>query len=1377
MKNLETLKAELVAQKAKTDELNAQLMDAIFNGSKGTATLEKKAAASAKLEEAIKAEIAKAEAELAGVIFRATKALKAADAAEDAALGAFFAGLSGKAQGPKAHKRDFARERAERRAMDPDRYADACIKAQAKEDAREAKKAALAAKKAAEEEAVQTAAEAKAAKVTAGDPTTREIAIRDILQRKDLLVSLIGTCDDRMDDLENAIPLIGARRIMEARKLEAVAKVYERYGFDTAPLADRYAETKRHFDAVLSNIEYEKREAKAQKLRCKRELKVLKAALKYIALNNAVDEAYVVNLCSACRTAKPHKDDDTVRIAAKIPAKEKTPNIAVRNVSSDAFYRDFKVLKNGMAFKPDYAVYAISDAAKGRKLVRGKLSGTFGYRSGLIAKAEKQLTPASRKLLKSAREARANLESVCEKTQKMSFSVRKQDCTIVHLPVSLLLTCLGVDPEKLEVTEELFTVDHGTEEFFRTDWLVWGDTQEEADKAYAEFCEKLYDRLDQRGFVYNREKLYRTSHAGASQLKAEKVVCMEVHARKSIEDMLYFGKTETEFAAEQKIVGPDLLKAWANMNRPWCCDLEYEDGTKARPADLLITNSPEYVYYHNKAIKIGGLYNGKTYAIGPCDNPVKLFQGQIGFWKKLKGAGGQLNGWGLKGFAFYLGGSVLDKFLADNHMTREQFFDCKIRDIDGRLVRIGDYAGIATDDVWKFDKFFRSWSEYLAKVEALSKKYSIIGRLGILRQSEDAEGQSKRRHATRSLLQQYFHWTEQEVSRLVAPTANKIKALMEFKNALRSLANFGGDERTALQKLFAVAPWLWMAPGVQKYWRNKLREMVREMMANKLDAKGQYPYIIQDPDAMLEILILGKKPEETGILKAGQISVADVPDGTKLLALRFPANFLTVRVQTNVSMKDIFADLGNVCVLSIHDDILIVQDGDTDGDEICILYNELLIELVERMLSYVNPPVVVFEHGSKAKAEVPGTPEELRRKLAHARFMASHNDQTGIYADLARDCAYLAAKAKAEGRESDFRMCLIWMAAASTGAIISIDQVKGNDISKVLIDWLAEISKKVRKQMGYKKPYTQHFLKGVSLEECNAPWTSVLPDAVAVEGKKQVGDYKVVSPIRWNAEAAKKACFVPTEKVPHCQVQKHPVSQAMKDFFGRTLYNDQTVITPDGEERIVDEDFRNAVENGLPVGMKEILVFLYHNEQALINKAEGALMQQKRQEFYSQCWKALIDFGMTDMEPSRTVNKTAAVKKCSVYTTLVNEALELVRNNGMNDEKGGYTMFCLNVAAAAMEQTIRSNGWNLSDFAEEKLFTSDLEGLEDEEVDAALDGLLAEQDSMFGPDELEFHGEELEFSESDMDLSMLDDSPEFSESDMDLSVLDDSMEL
>lgn len=1084
-----------------------------------------------------------------------------------------------------------------------------------------------------------------------------------------------------------------------------------------ADLAERIAELKAEIRA-LNNVRFD----------AVAEAKGLSKAL-VRASYDKVDAPFVLAVLEKIKVADKRKPSAEIREATKVEQKEPVKSFPARNFGSRIIYSAYQKGVNASIWKPEY------------------IEGT------------ETLTDKSQKLLDEAIEACGVLLKKGNADMDKPFCVNHKSGTVVHLPATLTTKVYGIPTDEDGIRGEVIVMDHKTEELFsQIHPMVWGAGDPVMGAIIRdEFIKKMYARMDKHGVIVDGEIHYVTDHASASQMKAEKVVMALETLRRTHERVFYFGKTEDKFNRENRIVGPDLMKAWANISRPWSFDLQYADGTLAQPKDILLTAHPEYIYVHDRAIYIGDVY-GKSAKGNPINykmadkakNSVGLFLGQIGVWKPMAVNGGQLDGYGLKGLVFYCGGSILDEVCRRAGITREEFFNAKVKNLDGEWVRVGDYKGIATDDVWKFDKFFPSYAAYLRTVDELAEKYPVIGKLGILRQTEDEEGEWKRRHMTRSIFQQLFSWSMTEVSKLVKPSAMKLKAQLAYEGAIRKLAGLGKDERTPIEYLFGIAPFLFANNGVQRYWRNKIRKLLDELMACRLDAKGQYPYIVQDPVAMFEILVLGKKPEEAGILEAGYFSAADMPDNRKALVVRFPANFLTIKVLVNKAMKEVFADLGNICALSIHDDILVRQDGDTDGDEICILYNGLLIELAERMLAEIKPPVVVFEHGNKVdKRQAILTKDHLQELIANARYMASHNDQTGIYADLARDCGWLAAMAYAVGDMKMFSSWLIGMAAASTGAIISIDQVKGQDVSEVLVDWLNEIARSRSKALYRMKPFTQHFLKGIELDKCARPDMRWLPDAISVEVRNQVcGEQtddahpegilpECEMPFVWNAEAAWNA--VTLKNVKNYAVRSHALDRAILDFFGSTVYNDKT-MDKNGVETDIDADFKDKVRNGAPVGLKDLYVYCWHNALALMQSCEGELLYEKRQEYFVKVWDMLVHFAMTDGS-----EHTAAEKKYSVYVNTVNYALELTHGNGMNDESGSFTWFLLNVVAAPMASVIAKNGWKVEDFAHKgNLVTVEVP----EDATEVVQEKIRENLDMYGTDSREFE---------DHDASVLDD--------------------
>ena len=864
------------------------------------------------------------------------------------------------------------------------------------------------------------------------------------------------------------------------------------------------------------------------------------------------------------------------------------------------------------------------------------------------------------------------------------LALNREDGRITRLPETQLSKMLGIDASERGVKDELVVIHHAIEELLTSvHWKLWADNQAEAEKAIGQFARALYRRIAVRGIMVD-EEMYRFVFSSASHQKDEKAVFIQEDLAKVHTKYLYFGM-DLETFCQHAMTGAGFLKAMANRTRPQAATLTRKDGTPLTVFDILAVKDVKRIYHHGKALAIGGNWDDKAYKYGPVDNPVIVGDGQIIALTELN-LYGQLNGEGWKGLV-HGSESVITKICQRYNLTREEFFDLHVETFDGRHVRLGDFAIICGEGCWKFDKMFGSFAEYLGWIKQLMPIYPGIERLSILRQLDDEEGERKIRRLTRSLIQQFVWMDNNEVDQMIAPSVQRANSLKTMEGALRLLAGLDKPEedRTDLEHLFEEYPWLVCAPQVQRYLESRYNSRLRDGMSNRLRTKGQYPYIIQDPVALLEIWVLGKDPnkDDLGVLDAGEISLEGVENEREVLAVRFPANYLTVRTLVNRPYSTVFASCANCAVLSIYDDILIRQDGDVDGDEMFICYDQLAIKLAKRMIAEFDPPVIVFEHGSKAQATAPGSANAFWAGIGDALYSAHHNGQVGVYANLARDCAYLMSAAYYANDDAAVQQLMLWMAAASTGAILAIDQVKGNAISETLIGWLEGIKADVKAAMGYKQPYTQQFLKkDVTWEDCLPPHNDVLTDRIAIRFAEQTDEFDQFDGqgYEWDASKAMADLQTPgTCFAVRTNVLKDEIVQSLRDNY----FNDETML--DGSE--MDAKFLALVKAGKEVGLKDIVLFWWHNERAMQNRLESKF-SEAQEDFYTHCRECLLDFAVSNKKPNGdgSVRKTADEMR-SLYMTLLNMALELRKGNGVDDPEGRFTMFILKVIAP----WIRSN--------------------------------------------------------------------------------------
>ena len=903
-------------------------------------------------------------------------------------------------------------------------------------------------------------------------------------------------------------------------------------------------------------------------------------------------------------------------------------------------------------------------------------------------------------------EKAAELIHRCAEDYNKPYSVKKNTGRVTRLSKSLASAWFGIDVDDPKVHEQWIVVELSIQELFHPHWMIFSDEEKEGLEKI-EKIQKVFQRRYQHNGIVVGDKQYNIFAASAAHQKKERSIATSRELNENLKDVIWFGTTESHIINEMKVDGAEIWKSRANIIRPYVATLTHKDGTAVTLPRCLVVKDVSRLYVHENGIEIGGNHNGKRYRKGRIETPTLLGDGMAIALTELN-LYGQFTGYGLKG-CIVDGKSALEAFCKKHNIS--DWRELMVEDVDGNMVRLGDYDIIFGVGCWKFDKYHVNWTAYTQKVAELVNKYPGLDKIRILRQIDDAEGEEKVRRLTRSLIQQWVYMRNNDVKKLTERTINSLRERETFEGIFGILAelNVPEEDRSPLAKLFMVAPWLILNENVQQWLCESWMKKRNEAMANKLRTSGQYPYIVQDPVAMLEVWVLGLDPnsDDLGVLKAGQISLDRVPDGEEVLAVRFPANFQTAKVLTNVACLEAFASCGNVAVLSIYDDILIRQDGDVDGDEMCIIYDKLAIALTKRMIRDFDPPVVIFAHGDGVNLNktIPGSKAELNKKMADALWRAKHFDKVGEYANCARDCAYLASIAYEEGKMDQVDRWLLAMAAASTGAILAIDQVKGNQIDESLVSWIESIEKAVNKAMDYKSPRTQAYLKGISLNECLG-WSKACTDKIGQTIEENCPEYKFYSEgYDWNREAAWRALVGNREltSIRTATVQNEVLTSLSQNYFQEKMVSCKP---EEMEEYELDSKTLDAIKHNQPVGQKELAVLFWHNSMALSSKLEGRTLQEKSEEYYPMVFDCLCK----QANASKYVHKdghpyTEDEINDLVAIYLAVDGLEMhVRNGKVLDNqiykasKGKWVRFCLRIAAERLTNIIRNSGVTLYDF-------------------------------------------------------------------------------
>lgn len=1249
--------------------------------------------------------------ELAGIIYRGTKALISADNAETAKIDAFFAALP-KAKKLRKARRDLAKDRKEQRDLDMDRYAARCILAAEKvaaQEKREAEKAERDAKRAAEkaEKAEMLAEASKEIAIGATPAVANETVIR-ANQAESLMDAVVAELEDlkvrrnnKLDELkqtknkiaEMSATLKAPLKSAKVRALIAASKLLE---------------------AEISAITAERRADQKIATETGRELKALKAQTRILRVYGNAAVRPTVRMTAQQLREKRVKVQEVMRELATIEEKA-----SKRSFQIPSFDKSYFLMAAGLdyLFKEVNRYSAIRSNGKEKEIAK-----------------------------RNALAAIERLKQIAE--QKAPIRLKVAYSRPSRLQLNFLAMAMSINTEDNAIRTEWINVEHGIQENLKPAWSLFSQDKAEGLALARDFVKSVFELLDNVILVQRdgAETLYHGLYSSASHQKKEKLVLCREDLLELHEDIVWFGKTKAE-VMKTSVTGAEIWKARANLARPIAFAIKTATGENVYLHNIMMVPDVKKTYHHKNAVMIGGDHKGKPYAFGECDNPVVVCDGGSFAYVKLNSDGWQGGGAGYKTMCVY---------------ARTSFDIAGVTLPEGKLIVCGDGC-------FKFDKFgYANWDEFAARMDELAKRYPGINQVYALRQSEEVEEEDRVRKVSRSLLQQIgLVASDDELHQLVDPAVKSLNRMKTFEGLFTNLAELGipEDKRSDFAKLIFACPALLTNKNVQAIAEAKWTAKRNEIAGNKFRTKGQYPYIMQDPVAVLQIWLGGKdvNDPDLGVLKSGEASLVGVPEGVKVGALRYPANALTVKILVNRVLKDIFGECGNVAILSIHDDILIYQDGDVDGDEMGILYDELIVTLIERLHKIINPYVVVFEHGNKAarvviedaaaektaknaekaklnhtKPVVVAPEDELRSRMYGALHAAKEFDSVGPYANLARDCVYLANITLKEMRKArsakndieaqrlwkEFQKYILWMSAASTGAIMAIDQVKGNMVDLKLITWLEAIRSNVHHDdrmkatvdtnvygedvRFYAQPATQPYVKDDFTIVARDANPLVSTDVVLIYALNKAGEYTHDGQGFMKNDGMLRHILLDNRysltSIRTAKITSGVLTELRANYFNRATHNARN------EEVDPDAKLFSMIRAGLPVGQNELLQLYWRNQCTLEFRTQVKDSAERKALYYKMVHDCLIEQALSQPWYCETEGGayelghefTAEEKIASVVGHAVLSALEIGRTNSIKKEnKGSFAKFVLCVFAKEILDNINRNNVDLRHFMQE----------------------------------------------------------------------------
>lgn len=923
--------------------------------------------------------------------------------------------------------------------------------------------------------------------------------------------------------------------------------------------------------------------------------------------------------------------------------------------------------------------------------------------------------------------------------------VNEATARVSRLRRSILSMIFEIDYNQKAPTKSWIVIEHGIQETFNISLKVFSDNKEEAEKQLDDLQKQIYQHIGARGvkvigrpneFGEYSEITYEGLFSSASHQKAEKLVMADRNLMKVHEEALWFGKTKEQIL-KSGLTGAEIWKMRANMARPISMALTTKDGTPIYLHDGKMVPDAVRTYVHKKALQIGQSgKDGKAYKfLDNAKNDVVVGAGAILMLEEMNTSVAQLSGCGLKGCGVDARSS--ETYALKKHKTERPDW-------------LNEVKILFSEDCWKFDKVgYSSYRDFVQHMDDLAIKYPGINQVYVLRQGEEIEGEERVRTLTRSLLQQLVAITKGEIVQLTAPVVDKLNRMNSLGGMFGMAAELSADDedRSLLGQLILKLPGLLLEPAVQRIYEKKWTSIKHEAMGNKARAKGQYPYITQDTVALYEIWALGMNPNrnDLGVLWAGEASLNLVKAGTKVVAVRFPANAMTAKVLECRPLAGVFSTCGNICQLSIYDDILIVQDGDVDGDEMCILYDKLLVKLVERMRNVFRPPVIMFAHGGKNDRVEIGTEEELIRRMYDSLWSAKRYDKVGLYANMSRDCAYLMAiqvkrmmRAKDKKERNLARISIsflmLWMAAASTGAILAIDQVKGNKVDKNLIKWLEVIKKELDSRMSVKDgentkrcaPFTQPYVKADMSIDALPANENVSTDLFGMIVNEKTGEF---NPDMSHYVKNTDAIIASTTAFDgyNTRVRRGFVTSGMLTELRYNYFN--TLKDKDGKS--VDADVFKLIREHKTVGLKELLELYWRNACSLQFRSTAKTVPGKKAEYQEMVRNSIMDWAMSDKWVAGE-NATAPVGYVFTDAEKKGNVLREAMKMALSSDTPSFTKFVLEVFAKDIIENVDANGTNIADFLDGAIvFETDLK----EDCEATDFTALDEGEDMYEDDE------------------------------------------
>lgn len=847
------------------------------------------------------------------------------------------------------------------------------------------------------------------------------------------------------------------------------------------------------------------------------------------------------------------------------------------------------------------------------------------------------------------------------------FKVNARDCVVNNVASSAMSDLMGVEYGLRTPCKEMVLVNYDLTNTFKVYWKFVSGDYNKAQTIIHNLRVFVARRLIRYGIELDdgdKALFYKLLASNNTQQKKGQAYMGEVNTMKRTEKLREFGWSMDAAIEGRTDNAAEWLKRNATLTTPSVM-LKGKDGKLVKVTRILMVDDVEIERLFDNVTVIDAETdaNGQQKLIFAKNQAKKLkltmFDGQA-LWLKNGMPTTQGRGPALKFMAIAKPNYQLPEFA---------------RDIMGNIVRVADYDILMTKSCWKAAKMGMNWYQYRNAITELAKDCEGYDVLRAVRYSDREIGDEENpRNLARQATQQWVKADDEIVEKLTRKSRRWLKANKQYRVILAMLCELDRpeEERSALARLFAKFPQLILHPWVKQWLSNRWTAKRNKACSGRLRTEGMYPYICQDPVAMIQICLEGRDPnaDDLGVLAADEVNLPKVEDGKEVYCIRYPANYLVgmVRKQKNVAE---FNGLGNVAVLPYYGDTIARADGDFDGDEMLFLFSKTIIETMKEAIKMFNPGLIDFPHGKVACNKPFGSYKEFESQVAEALVRAQEFNLVGLYSNLAVLCLQNASMA------TDGKVCQKWLNAAifaHVGAIVCLDMVKGADVPQVLLNKLSELNKNVRSKQ--KMPWNQQFSHPETEVEDR---TNSVQDRIAGTIFDEHPEFEI------EFEEGEEIDFDP-------EILRHLIPANRTTSFRRLRLSDKALRILRGcrYEDAGDKKAWAELDATGEIGWKELLVLGWHNASSILWKLSGVDMAEKRNELNWFIREQLMDNVRREWNGKSIETRYATTIKSIVTDALGfsipesgDDAGKLVakKNSIDNERKGSYLMFVLRILA------------------------------------------------------------------------------------------------